>query len=72
MEPLEHLEKRLDEIEGRLHSLETKSAVDEVHRVNVEKRLQSIENSLQWLVRLVLGAIISAVTIYAISGGLSV
>jgi hypothetical protein len=49
---------RLQSIESRLNNVEKKNAVDEVHRVNVENRLGSIESSLQWLVRLILGALI--------------
>ena len=46
--------------ERDLSAIETRNAVDEVHRHNVEKRLGSIEDTLKWLVRLVLGALIAA------------
>ena len=47
-------------LETRVTVLETKSAVDEVHRGNVEKRLGEMEDTLKWLVRLMVGAIIMA------------
>jgi len=56
-------------IDARLHALETKGAVDEVHRCNVEKRLSGIEDTQKWLVRLILGAWIMSAVAYAIKGG---
>lgn len=58
-------------IEARLAALETRNAVDDVHRINVENRLTSIEDTLTWLVRLVMGAIIMAAIAYALKGGLN-
>ncbi|RYG92071.1 pseudouridine synthase [Loktanella sp. IMCC34160] len=58
-------------IERRLASLETRNAVDEVHRINVETRLSAIEDTLKWLVRLVMGAIIMGALAYVLRGGLS-
>jgi hypothetical protein len=43
--------------------------VDEVHRHNVEKRLGSIEDTLKWLVRLVLGALIAAALALVVGSG---
>jgi hypothetical protein len=56
--------------ERRLAALETRTAVDEVHRAMVEKRLQAIEDTLRWLVRLVIGALLLAIVGFAIRGGL--
>lgn len=64
--------RRLSEVEQRLGAVETKNAVDEVHRANVEKRLSGIEGTLQWLVRLVIGAILLAAIGFAMNGGLAV
>ncbi len=58
-------------LEKRIHALETRSAVEEVHRMNVENRLKSIEDSLSWLLRLVVGALIMAGVAYALNGGLA-
>lgn len=57
-------------VEKRLQSLELRGAVDEVHRLNVEKRLGGIEETLKWLVRLVIGALIMGLIAYALRGGL--
>ncbi|MEM0936097.1 MAG: pseudouridine synthase [Pseudomonadota bacterium] len=58
------------QVERRLAALETRTAIDEVHRAMVEKRLHSIEDTLRWLVRLVMGALILAIITFAIRGGL--
>ncbi len=60
------------DIDLRLHRLETYTAVDEVHRTNVDHRLRTIEDMLKWLVRLVLGALILALIAYLVAGGFSV
>ncbi len=59
-------------VERRLQALEMSNAVDEVHRTNVEKRLDSIEDILRWLVRLVVGAMIMGAIAYAGKGGFSI
>ncbi|WP_368346275.1 pseudouridine synthase [Pelagovum sp. HNIBRBA483] len=56
-------------IEQRLAQMETRHAVGDVHRGNVEKRLAAIEDSLKWLVRLVMGAVVMALLAFVISGG---
>jgi hypothetical protein len=58
--------------ERRLSALETRTAVDEVHRAMVEKRLHSIEDTLKWLVRLVIGALVLGMIAFALRGGLAV
>ena len=62
---------RLSALEKEMASLKVQSAVDEVHRQNVEKRLQAIEDGQKWLIRLILGAIVMAVMAFALSGGFS-
>lgn len=59
-------------VEKRLQGLELRSAVDEVHRGNVEVRLSGIEEALKWLVRLIIGALLMALVAYALKGGLSI
>ena len=54
--------------EQRLAVLETGKAVDEVQRANVTARLSTIEDTLKWLVRLVLGGLILSGLTYALSG----
>ncbi len=58
-------------VEKRLQSLELRNAVDEVHRCNVEGRLGGIEDTLKWLVRLVMGALLMGGIAYVLAGGLT-
>lgn len=58
-------------IHARLTALETQNAVNTVHRVNVADRLLAIEDTLKWLVRLIVGAFIVSAMTYAIQGGLA-
>ena len=60
------------EIEKRLTETEKRFAVDAVVTSNVEKRLDSIEDTLKWLVRLIIGAIILAAVGYALNGGFDI
>ncbi|ARU00562.1 hemolysin XhlA family protein [Yoonia vestfoldensis] len=60
----------LDRLESRLRQLETRNAVDAVHRDNVANRLGAIEDTLKWLVRLIIGAMLMAAVSYAVPGGL--
>lgn len=62
----------MNALAARVTVLETKSAVDEVHRTTVEKRLGGIEDTLKWLVRLIIGALIMGFLAYALKGGLVV
>lgn len=62
------MEAEARRVEARLSELETRRAVDDVHRQNVEKRLSAIEDSLKWLVRLVVGVLLAAV-LGAVAGG---
>jgi hypothetical protein len=59
-----------DAIERRIIALETRNAVDDVHRVNVADRLCAIEDTLKWLVRLIIGGLLMAGVTYAVQGGL--
>ncbi len=58
-------------IEKRLQNLELRNAVDEVHRTNVENRLGSIEDTLKWLVRLIIGALLMGAIAYVLKGGIT-
>lgn len=61
----------IDEIERRIIALETRNAVDDVHRTNVADRLSAIEDTLKWLVRLIIGGLLMAAVTYAVQGGFS-
>ncbi|SFR37469.1 Haemolysin XhlA [Yoonia tamlensis] len=58
-----------DKVEQRLGMIETRNAVDEVHRDNVSDRLGAIEDTLKWLVRLVIGGFLMGALTYALQGG---
>lgn len=60
------------QLERRVIALEMRNAVDEVHRVNVAGRLSAIEDTLKWLVRLIIGGLLMAGLTYAMQGGLSI
>lgn len=59
----------LEHVERRLVALETRNAVDTVHRDNVADRLGAIEDTLKWLVRLIIGGLLMAGLTYAVQGG---
>ncbi len=56
-------------LERRVIALEQRNAVDEVHRINVSDRLGAIEDTLKWLVRLIIGGLLMAALTYAVQGG---
>ncbi len=58
--------------DGRVGALEQSSAAEEVHRTNTAKRLSSIEDTLKWLVRLILGALVLGLIGFALQGGFNV
>ena len=67
----DRLSIKMVSLEMRLTALETKDAVADVHRINVEKRLGGIEETLRWLTRLMLAALIMAVMAFVVGGGLA-
>lgn len=58
-----------EKLELRIIALETRNAVDDVHRLNVAERLSAIEDTLKWLVRLIIGGLLMAGVTYAVQGG---
>jgi hypothetical protein len=58
------------DLERRIATLETRSAVDDVHRSNVADRLGAIEETLRWLVRLIIGGLLMSALAYAVQGGI--
>lgn len=72
LEKIKELEEGYKSLSTRLSSIEIKNATDEVHRVNVENRLASIEDTLKWLVRLIIGALVLAVVAFVIGGGIAI
>lgn len=68
---IEELKTRMSSVEKEVNGLKTSTAVADVSRVTLDKRLEDIEGTLRWLVRLIIGAIIMALIAYVISGGAS-
>ena len=62
----------MDGVEKRLVDLEIQNAVNMVHRANVVDRLLAIEDTLKWLVRLIIGALIVGGVTYVMQGGFTV
>lgn len=69
---LSSLEGAVKEMRGQLTGIETRSAVDEVHRANIDKRLTGIEDSQKWLLRAFIGGFVAAALTFVVSGGLSI
>lgn len=65
-------DERLSAIETRLNAIEKQIAVEAVVGDGIEKRLDKIEGTLTWLVRLIIGAIVLALIGFVINGGTAV
>lgn len=59
-------------VERHIVALETRNAVEEVHRLNVTARLSAIEDTLKWLVRLIGGGLLMGGLAYVLQGGLAI
>ena len=66
---LQNLENNMNSTLARLGVLEVKASAEEVRKDNIEKRLDGIEGTLQWLVRLIISALIMAAIGFALGGG---
>jgi hypothetical protein len=62
---------RLKELEDRVTRMETNQAVSGVVGSHLERRLDKIESTLTWLVRLIVGAMITALLAFVLGGGLN-
>ena len=63
------MDDKIRDLERRIVELEKVRAVDHVLRDSIEKRLASIENTLTWLVRLVVsGFVTGAIAVYLTGG----
>jgi len=63
------VEQRIIKLEDRVTVLELRNAADEVHHTNVESRLGGIEDTLKWLVRLIIGSLLIGLMGFIIRGG---
>jgi hypothetical protein len=66
------MENDLHDMRDRVAKLEVSNAVDAVNHEGVDKRLSSIESTLQWLVRLIIGALILALVGFIVGGGVAI
>lgn len=62
----------VNRLEQEVSELRLAGAINVVHRDNVEKRLASIEDTLKWLVRLIIGGFVGATVAFIVSGGFKV
>jgi len=70
---LDRIDSDIADVKKRMGILETQDAVAKVHRDNVERRLGGIEDTLKWVVRLIIGGIVTALlAVLLTSGGVSI
>jgi hypothetical protein len=63
-------EDRISKLEAEVAALKTAVVVTGVTGAAIEKRLDKIEDTLGWLVKLIIGAIILALMGFVLGGGL--
>lgn len=63
-------EERISKLEIEVTALKTAVAVTGVTGAAIEKRLDKIDDTMTWLVRLIVGAIILALLGFIFGGGL--
>lgn len=63
-------DNRLDKLELRVNSLETRLAIAETNIKEIYKSLDSIKNNTTWILRIIIGAIIGALLTLILKGGL--
>lgn len=63
---------KLDDHDKRLSKVEKDTAVTNVEFVSVKGDLKDIKDSLSWVTRLIIGALILALITFLVSGGLNV
>ena len=64
--------RRLDVHDSRIVKLETQQAVAAERAENIQKSLDKIEDSIGWLIRLVIGGILAGIVAFLIRGGFDV
>ncbi|MCA1492718.1 hemolysin XhlA family protein [Ensifer sp. NBAIM29] len=78
MTDLNHLQGRIDEAHQRLDkmgdrvtALEKDGAVTEVRMATIQQSLGKIESTTGWVLKIVLGGIITAIIAFIVRGGLN-
>lgn len=69
---LKGVEDSIGALSSRIVAVEMKSAIDEVHRLNVEKRLTAIESGITRLTWIILTPLVLAVLGFAIRQGVTI
>ncbi|PZO64589.1 MAG: hypothetical protein DI498_10910 [Paracoccus denitrificans] len=64
--------RRLDVHDSRIVKLETQAAVAAERAENIRQSLQKIEANIGWLIKLVVGGIVTGVVAFLLSGGFHV
>lgn len=65
------MEERVNELEKKVQRLELTNVRQEVNQENIIKALAKIESNQTWLVRLILGTIVTGILVFIIGGGVS-
>lgn len=63
------MEERVTKLEYDMTDVKTRLAVAEAGLKDMKEDMQSIKNNTTWLLRLVIGAIIGAVLVLVLKGG---
>lgn len=70
-ESLNRAHSRLDKHEGRIHQLELNEAGMAEWRLTATAKLDGIQSGITWVLRLVLGGLITGILTFIIAGGLN-
>lgn len=70
MEDYRKLEDEVSSIKNRVVELEKSSAISHVEFLSVKNDLSDIKESLSWVIKLIIGALILAIIGFALGGGL--
>jgi len=68
---LRHAHARIDQLDGRVNRLEINEAGMAQWRENTTEKLDSIQQGIQWIFRLIIGGLITAAIAFVIAGGLN-
>lgn len=71
LEQIKDAHRRLDRHDGRISQLETDRAVSDVRYENIVKSLDKIQSNMSWLIRLIIGSIITGIIAFILAGGLN-